>query len=514
MKTDFLVIGSGLSGLYFALNASKYGKCLVITKDKVSEANTKYAQGGIAAVFGKEDSFESHINDTLNAGAGICNKENVKIMVENAPKEIKNLISYGVNFDRIDGSFELGREGAHSFRRILHHKDATGFEIETNLVEAAKEDKNISIKENAILVKLLVKNNYCYGALFLDLGKNSLFDVEAKCVVLATGGIGQVYKYTTNPGIATGDGIAAAHDAVAEIENMEFVQFHPTALNARSDTTFLISESLRGEGAFLINEDNERFVKHKLKELAPRDILSREIFNVMKIKDFQDTKNHRFLREMEKNKVYLDISYKGKEFIKSRFPNIYSECLKHGIDITKDKIPIFPAAHFLCGGIKTDSYGRTTIKNLFAVGECACTGVHGANRLASNSLLECLVFSARAAEKTKLGNNNRTQFNKNFNDVFKIKKISKDEEKELTKIQNKIKEIMWEKAGIMRTKKGLNEALTEINNLEKILKNNYDNGYITNKIIVETRSMILIAKLIIKASLKRKKGVGCFYLAE
>ncbi len=495
MKTDFLVIGSGLSGLYFALNSSKYGKCLVVTKDRISEANTRYAQGGIAAVFGKDDSFESHMKDTLKAGAGLCNRKNVRVMVNNAPKEINNLTSYGVNFDKINGMFELGREGAHSSRRILHHKDATGFEIETKLVEAVRKNKNILTKENTILVKLLVNNNYCYGALFLNLRKNSLFAVEAGCTILATGGIGQIYKYTTNPGIATGDGIAAAYKSGAEIENMEFVQFHPTALNLESGIKFLISESLRGEGAFVVNSRGERFVKHGLKELAPRDILSREIFN-----------------QMEKNKVYLNISHKDATFIKSRFPNIYSECLKHGIDITKDKIPIFPAAHFLCGGIKTDSYGRTTIKNLFALGECACTRVHGANRLASNSLLECLVFSARAAEKAKESKNSQLpSLNKNY--IYKIRKLNKIGESKLIKIQNKIKEMMWEKAGIIRTKKELKEALMEIKELEQKLKDNY-NGNIINKTIIETKSMILVAKLIIQASLKRKRSTGCFYLGK
>ena len=424
MKTDFLVIGSGLAGLYFALNASRYGKCLVVTKDKISEANTKYAQGGIAAVFDKKDSFESHINDTLNAGAGACNKENVKIMVENAPKEIEKLLSYGVKFDKANGAFELGREGAHSFRRILHHKDATGAEIENKLVSAIKSNKNIFVREKAVLLELLAKDKRCHGALFLNLRKNFLFAVEAGCTILATGGIGQIYKYTTNPKIATGDGIAAAYKAHAEIENMEFVQFHPTALNAKPDTAFLISESLRGEGAYLVNSRNKRFVKHELGELAPRDSLAREIFS-----------------QIKKRPVFLDISHQDADFIKSRFPNIYKKCLEFDIDITKDKIPIAPAAHFLCGGVKTDSYGRTTIKNLFAVGECACTGVHGANRLASNSLLECVVFSARAAEKAKVHDNKKISAY-NYN-KYKIIKLNKNEERELIKMQDRVKKIMW-----------------------------------------------------------------------
>ena len=415
-------------------------------------------------------------------------------MVENAPKEIEKLLSYMVKFDKANGDFELGREGAHSFRRILHHRDATGAEIENKLVSAIKSNKHIFVREKAILLKLSAKGKTCYGALFLNLRKNSLFGVEARCTILATGGVGQVYKHTTNPRIATGDGIAAAYKAGAEIKNMEFVQFHPTALNGKSGVNFLISESLRGEGALIINKNNNRFIKHRLKELAPRDVLAKEIFD-----------------EMEKNKVYLDISHKGSEFIKSRFPNIYKKCLEFNIDITKYKIPISPAAHFLCGGIKTDSYGRTTIKNLFAVGECACTGVHGANRLASNSLLECLVFSARAAEKAKVHNDKRILPYKY--DKREIIQLNKDEERELAKILDKIKKIMWEKAGIVRTKKGLKGALMEIKTLKHRLESNYNDNMI-NKTIMETKSMVAVAKLIIEASLKRNKSIGCFCLSQ
>lgn len=501
MKTDFLVIGSGLSGLNFSLNASKYGKCIIATKSEIFESNTKYAQGGIAAVFGREDSFESHIKDTLDAGAGLCSRKNVKIMVENAPKEIKNLLAHGVDFDKFKGRFELGREGAHANRRILHHKDATGLEIENKLAKRARNDQNIIVRENIILYKLLVKNNLCYGALFLDIIHNSLLDIEAKYTVLATGGIGQAYKYTTNPEIATGDGIAAAFDAGADMENMEFVQFHPTALNINSDIKFLITEAMRGEGAYIINSRNKRFVKHNLKELAPRDALSREIFN-----------------EMKKQGVYLDITHRAAGFIKSRFPTIYSKCLEFGIDITKDKVPITPAAHFLCGGIKTDSFGRTSISNLFAVGECACTGVHGANRLASNSLLECMIFSSRAAKKAKeskaskdkLLEQSNNNFNRNFN--LNFKKLNKNQEKKLMAIQSKIKDIMWEKVGIIRTKQNLGEALQEVKSLEKLFNDGYTNKITKN--VIETKSIITAAKLVILSSLKREKSAGCFYLEK
>lgn len=500
IKTDFLVIGSGLSGLWFSLNASKYGKCIIATKDAVSESSTKYAQGGIAAVFGENDSFESHIKDTLIAGAGLCNEKNARIMAENGPAEIKRLISYGVNFDRNNGKLELGREGAHSSRRILHHKDATGAEVENKLARAINSSKNISIKEKIILIRLLAQDRKCYGALFLDLGKNSLISIESKCTILATGGIGQAYENTTNPKVATGDGIAAAFEAGAKVENMEFVQFHPTALNVDADIKPLISEALRGEGAFIVNSKSQRFVRHELKELAPRDILAREIF-----------------MEMKANKVFLDISHKDADFIKSRFPNIYKKCLDFGIDITKDKIPITPAAHFLCGGIKTDSYGQTSIKNLFAIGECACTGVHGANRLASNSLLECLVFSSRAAEKAKetqkclpVQLNNSIKNNSIKKIHFKIKKINEYEEKELMLMQEKLKNLMWAKAGIIRTKMGLKSAFHEVALLEKAIKKTYKPNI--SKSLIETKNMLIVARLIIKASLKRRESVGCFYL--
>lgn len=492
MKTDFLVIGSGLAGLYFALNASKHGECLIATKGKISDSNTKCAQGGIAAVFGEDDSFESHIKDTLEAGAGLCNKKNVSILVKSGPKEVEKLLPYGVDFDSANGSFDLGKEAAHSARRILHHKDATGLEVEEKLAKAAMESKNIAIKENTILVELLVRDKKCCGAIVLDENTNFLA-IESKCTVLATGGIGQAYKCTTNPEGATGDGIAAAFEAGAKVENMEFVQFHPTALNLGSGIKFLISESLRGEGALIINKDNERFVRHELKELAPRDILSREIFN-----------------EMKKNEAYLDISHKGKEFIKSRFPNIYSGCLKHGIDITRDKVPVSPAAHFLCGGIKTDSYGETTIKNLFAVGECACTGVHGANRLASNSLLECLVFSARAATRAKnMRNANTNPAHPDFK-KYEITKLSRNAEKNLVSIKNVLKGIMWDCVGIIRTKWGLETALGKIEKLREKFNLNFENKI--NKEIIETKNMIEVSKLIVNASLRRKKSIGAFYI--
>ncbi len=496
MKTDFLVIGSGLAGLYFALNASKHGKCIIATKGKISDSNTKYAQGGIAAVFGKDDSFESHIKDTLAAGAGLCSKHNVEILVKSGPKEIENLLSYKANFDKWNGFFDLGKEGAHSFRRVLHHKDATGAEVEKKLVRAARENKNITIKENTFLVKLLVRGKECYGTIVLDENNNSIYAIEANCVVLATGGIGQAYKHTVNPKIATGDGIAAAFEAGAEIKNMEFVQFHPTALDADADIMPLITEAIRGEGAYLVNSKNERFVKHSLKELAPRDILSLEIFN-----------------EMKNGQVFLDFSHKSSNLIKSRFPNIYKKCLEFNIDIAKDKIPVTPAAHFSCGGIKTSSYGETSIKNLFAVGECACTGVHGANRLASNSLLECLVFSARAAKRAKKLCNNHKKISINYGiKKYKLITLNDASKKNLSSINDSIKNLMWGYAGIIRTRDGLKTALEKIKKLEEKLNTDFNNK--TSRKIIETKNMITVSRLVISASLRRKKSIGAFSLKE
>lgn len=361
-KYPYIIVGSGLAGLTCALTLAKYGLVLLISKANLPDTATNLAQGGIAAVTTKEDSFSSHIQDTLKAGAWHNNKKMVAAMVKEAPAAIKWLIKQGVVFNK------PGLEAAHSHKRILRATDFSGREIEAALLKKVRKSKKIKALENCLVTDLLVKDNKCFGIKT----KKRIF--IGKQVILATGGIGQIFSYTTNPKVATGDGLAMAYRAGCKLVDLEFVQFHPTALKDNSSPLFLLSESLRGEGAYLVNSKGKRFIS----ELAPRDILARAI-----------------VKEQKKGEVYLDIRHRGEKFIKKRFPNIYQELKKKGFDLTREKIPVTPAAHYSCGGVKVDSCGRTNIKNLLAFGEVACTGVHGANRLASNSLLEAVVFPRR-----------------------------------------------------------------------------------------------------------------------
>ena len=484
MKADFLVIGSGIAGLNFALKAAKYAKVIVITKKDIIESNTNYAQGGIAAVLEKCDSFNNHIKDTLNVGCGICNKNAVKVMVKNAPKEVNELINLGVGFDRTEGKLDLTKEGGHSKRRIVHIRDVTGREIEETLVFHVLNNKNIEVYEKNIAIDLITKNKKCIGVMVLDVKNNKIKYFFSKVTILATGGLGEIYSHSSNPKIATGDGVAIAYRLGAEIEDIEFVQFHPTALDKKGCEHFLISETVRGEGAVLINSKGQRFMKryHPLKELAPRDIVTRAIVE-------------------QKGKVYLDIRDKGSVFLKKRFPTIYKKCYQCGIDITKQIIPISPVAHYSCGGIKTNTCGETDIKGLFAFGEVACTGVHGANRLASNSLLESVVFSSIGVKKAK-------QYLKNKIITKKIKseKIIKNM-KETNVLRNKLRKIMWDNCGIIKSVEGCKKAMKNINEIEAKL----DKIKGTNYRLIELRNMVLVAKLITTASLKRKNSVGVYY---
>ncbi|MBT4055835.1 L-aspartate oxidase, partial [Candidatus Peregrinibacteria bacterium] len=376
-RTNFLIIGSGIAGLNFALHAAKKGHVTILTKKKVAESNTNYAQGGIAGVLDKLDSANQHIEDTFNAGARHGKKKAIKFMVEKSKEAITRLIELGVEFEKEHGKLKLTREGGHSHRRIAYVGDYTGQEIENILIKRVREHPNIEIVENAFALDLLKKRKTIYGASFTK--NNNIDYIFADAVILATGGIGQLYQHTTNPKITTGDGIAMAIRAGATTKDLEFTQFHPTALNKRRTPLFLLSETLRGEGAKLKNTTGARFMhKHspKLKELASRDIVARAIYS-----------------ESKDGPVTLDISHKSRDFLKKRFPKIYAELRKYKLDLAKDLIPVIPAAHYTCGGIKTNLKGRTNLNRLFAFGEAACTGVHGANRLASNSLLEALVFS-------------------------------------------------------------------------------------------------------------------------
>ena len=400
IKTKYLVIGSGIAGLSFALRASESASVSVVTKRGVFDSATGYAQGGIASVIERTDNFKSHVEDTLIAGAGLCRKPVVEMVVKNGPESIRDLEKWGVKFSKNkNDSFELGLEAGHTHRRILHSGDITGEEIEKKLIKQSLKSRNIKMYENHIAVDLITKskiqkkfqreNEVCYGAYVLDKASGKIKTFLADFIVLAAGGAGKVYLYTSNPDVSAGDGIAMAYRAGAVISNMEFIQFHPTCLYHPKAKSFLISEAVRGEGAKLKLKDGRAFMNkyHPKKELAPRDIVARAI----------DAE----LKKSGEDHVFLDITHKESSFVKKRFPNIYAKCLKFGIDMTKDLIPVVPAAHYCCGGVKTDTFAQTAIKNLFAIGETACTGLHGANRLASNSLLEALVFSKRAYEKAE-----------------------------------------------------------------------------------------------------------------
>ena len=503
IKTNFLVIGSGISGLNFALQAAKKGKVLLVTKKKIIDSSTNFAQGGIAAILDKTDNIEQHVKDTLSAGAYHNNKKSVKFMVERSTDAIYRLIDLGVKFEKEKGELKLTQEGGHHKRRIAYIGDHTGQEIEKILVRRVKEHLNITILEDSFALELITENKTCYGAKIIR--KNKIENIFADQTILATGGIGQLFSNTTNPSIATGDGIAMAVKAGCKTKDMEFIQFHPSALAKKITPRFLISETVRGEGAKLINAKGERFMKnkHPMQDLAPRSIVAKEI-----------------AKELENGPVFLDITHRNKNYLKKRFPKIYAKLLHFGIDMAKDKIPITPAAHYLCGGIVTNLRGRTNIKNLFAFGEMTCTGVHGANRLASNSLLEALVFSSQIAKKLKVAPrenlpeqtclSGRQAFTSNF-PLKQAVLISKNfaTTKTAQKLKKEIQKIMWKYAGIIRNlEKIKKEAIPQ---MEKILRK-LSQIKATNQEIAETLNMTLVSLLILKSAYKRKKSLGCHFV--
>jgi len=453
IKTDVLVLGSGIAGLSCAIKAAEGNlNVIVATKDFPKESNTLYAQGGIAAAVDPDDSPESHFKDTIKAGDGLCNENAVKVLVEEGPERIRELISFGAEFDKKAGVYHLTKEGAHSLRRILHSGDATGKEIEQTLIKRMAITPRIEPLAYSMGIKLVIINDRCVGAILLDEKRNSLIPIKCRAVVLATGGAGRVFQESTNSPIATGDGMAIALDAQIEMANMEFVQFHPTALHLKNAPRFLLSESMRGEGAVLRNVKGERFMEKysDVLELAPRDVVARAIVTELK----KDKAPH----------VFLDLTHLDPDFVRNRFPTIYATCISYGLDITKEMIPVHPAAHYIMGGVKTDLDGRTSLKGVYAAGEVSCTGVHGANRLASNSLLEGLVFGHRAG-KTILEDalSMPKKFEKEIKRNIKIPSLEV-----VNEIRKQTASLMWQGAGISRNGSDLENLFAELLNLEAI----------------------------------------------
>jgi L-aspartate oxidase len=520
MQTDFLVIGSGIAGLTYALKVAQ--ECpdktiTIFTKTQSDETNTKYAQGGIAGVMDADnDSFEKHIEDTLIAGDGLCNREVVEIVVKEGVQRIHEIIEWGARFDKEpDGDYKLGKEGGHSEFRILHHKDVTGKEMERALLEAIKKCKNIQLISHCFVLDIITQHHLgylvtkstpdieCYGVYVLNLQTSKIEKVLAGVTLLATGGNGQVYRTTTNPAIATGDGVAMVYRAKGRIENMEFIQFHPTALYEPGvrGQSFLITEAVRGDGGILRNYKGEAFMERydERKDLAPRDIVARAIDNEMKINGTEH--------------VYLDCRHFSKEKFTEHFPNIYAKCLSIGIDITKDMIPVAPAAHYSCGGIKTDEQAQTSIKNLYAAGECASTGLHGANRLASNSLLEAMVFAHRAFKHSVSSINFNIAPPSADGLIPDWKTDGTTSPKEMILITQSVKELkllMSDYVGIVRNNERLHRAMRRLDLLFEETEELYKKTIVSPQ-LCELRNMITVAYVIVKSAEFRQESRGLHF---
>ncbi len=485
LETDFIVIGSGVAGLRASIALAESGaRVTVLTKDKASESNTEYAQGGVAVVLSDDDNAELHEEDTLVAGAGLCDPEAVETLVSDGTKYIKQLIDWGTEFDRDGGKLAFTQEAAHSRRRILHaHGDSTGKEIVRALIARAGREKRINLLPFANTESLLIAAGRCVGVRFLDPILRAPRDIVAKAVILCTGGAGQLYLHTTNPSVATGDGMAMAYFAGAEMADMEFIQFHPTALSVENAPRFLLSEAMRGEGGILRNVQGEQFMGRydERLELAPRDIVSRSIVAEM--------------RRTGSRNVFLDMTALDGEFLKERFPKIYETCKFYGLDIAKDQLPVSPASHYCMGGIRTDLHGRSTMAGLYAAGEVSCTGVHGANRLASNSLLEGLVFGARAGEAAVKDSG---QWKTDSGQLYENPRsaISNSQSAIATAVKKRVKRVMWERVGILRDRDSLQRALREFDQITR------------SNLSTSSANFVTLATLVATAALWREESRG------
>ncbi len=508
---DFLIIGSGIAGLTYALKVAEHGKVCIVTKKKMDDTATSYAMGGIAAVMYNPDSFEKHIQDTISAGDGLCNEEVVRLTITESTERIKELITWGAKFDKTQsGRYHLAKEGGHSEHRVLHHKDSTGKEIEDTLIDQIRKHQNIEILENHYAIDILTEHHLgvevnihtadvtCFGAYVLNPKTRLVDTILAKSTLVATGGAGNIYSNTTNPTIATGDGIAMVYRARGVIENMEFVQFHPTALyDPKERPSFLITEALRGFGGILKTFDGNEFM-HKYDDrlsLASRDIVARAIDNELKISG--------------EDYVYLDCRHLDRNELIRQFPRIYAKCLSLGIDISRDMIPVVPAAHYICGGIKTNEFGQSTIRNLYSSGECASTGMHGANRLASNSLLESVVFSHRASEHaiSRVGS---IDFCDAIPDWDAEGMVLTEEMILITQSQKELQAIMSSYVGIVRSNLRLQRAIDRLVLLYEEAEDLYNKSILTPR-ICELRNMINVAYLVIKQAIAQKENRGLHY---
>lgn len=512
---DFIVVGSGIAGLSFALDAARHGSVAVFTKRQAQDTSTVWAQGGISCVWSPEDSFERHIADTLSAGAGLCHEDVVKTIVEEAPAAIRLLIERGVHFDhrideRGDENYDLGREGGHSKRRILHTRDTTGLEIERKLLDRVRETPGIDLRENHIAIDLITTSKLgfaaqerCLGLYVFDATSHEVVAYRSDRVILCTGGSGRVFQFTTNPEVATGDGVAMAWRAGAEIANMEFVQFHPTCLYHPQLKSFLISEAVRGEGGILVDKHGHSFMEHydPRQSLAPRDIVARAIDSEIK--------------RTGGPCVFLDISHKPATFVKDRFPNIYETCLGLDIDITRQPIPVVPAAHYQCGGVLTDVNGASSVRGLYAVGEVACTGLHGANRLASNSLLEGAVIARRAVDHMV----RHLPLNGAKPEDFRIPAWESGDASDVDEFVvifhnwDEIRRLMWDYVSIVRTSKRLQRAATRLRNLQREVQEFYWNFKICSELL-ELRNLLDTASLIVDCATRRTESRGLHYTLD